>query len=162
LVSAKGQTPEDPAWPSFWRRLSTLEGDLRRIERDLRGRLSWLEHQRGGLWSVPRDQRYSARQSIDDREVVTQDLLAEAASILNDLLALGYDVRAMRPGDWESVFQDLTKFGVDHAFFHAVVQQLPKGRAILNPAPLVFTPADFAPLIGLMAAIISNRLRRRS
>jgi hypothetical protein len=42
------------------------------------------------------------------------------------------------------------------------VQQAQKGPAVGNPAPLMFSIADFAPMIGLIAAIISARLRRRA
>ena len=136
---------------------------MRRIHRELIARLVSLEHQRTQLWNVPRDLRYSARQSIDDREANVQDLVDEATAILRDLLAFSGDIGAMKPGDWESLFEDLTKFGdkVDHTFFHTVVQQAQKGSAIGRPGPQAVSIADLAPMIGLIAAIISARLRKR-
>ncbi|MGO9420322.1 hypothetical protein [Roseiarcus sp.] len=163
IVAAKSKRPGDPQLAEFWRRLEKYEADLRRVQRDLSSRLHSLEHQRTQLWNVPRDLRYSARQSIDDREAVTQALVDEAAAILRDLINFCGDVAVMKPADWESLFEDLTKFGdkVDHAFFHTVVQQVQKGPAIGAPAPLMFSLANFAPMIGLIAAIISARLRKR-
>jgi hypothetical protein len=164
VVTAKSKRPGDPQLAEFWRRLATYEADLRKIQRELGNRLNSLEHQRTKLWNVPRDLRYSARQSIDDREAITQDLVDEASSILRDLLDFCGDVGVMKPADWESLFEDLTKFGdkVNHTFFHTVVQQAQKGPAIGGPGAPVFSAADFAPMIGLIAAIISARFRRRS
>jgi hypothetical protein len=154
----------DPRQAVFWARLARYEADLRRIHRDLVGRLSSLDHQRVQLWNVPRDQRYYARQSIDDREAITEDLGAEAAAILRDLLKFYGDVSGMKPGDWQSLFEELTKFGdkVNKEVFHTVVQQVQKEPAITKPGPIMFSIADFAPLVGLIVAMISSRFRKRS
>ena len=86
-------------------------------------------------------------------------MVDEAAAILRDLLNFSGDVGLMKPADWESLFEDLTKFGENiYYWFDTVAQQVQKGPAIGVPAPLMFSLADFAPMIGLIAAIISARL----
>jgi hypothetical protein len=162
-TSASSTRMGDPQKEAFWRRLGNYEADLRRIHAELTGRLSSLQNERTHLWNAPRDQRWSARQSVDDREVVTQSLVEMAAAILVDLLSLYGDVSSMKPNDWEKVFQELVEFGdkVDKAVFHKAVQAVPSGPAIVVPRQGTFSLVDFAPLIGLLAAILAKKIGRR-
>jgi hypothetical protein len=160
--SASSTRLGDPQKLEFWAKLAKYQEDLRRIQVELSGKLGSLDFERSRLHNVPRDLRYSARQSIDDREAVTQDLVNLAASVLIELLSLYDDASAMKPNDWEKVFEDLVKYGekLNKQVFHTVVQNVPAGPSITNPAPPTLGIGDMAPLIGLIAAIIARKFRR--
>ena len=63
----------------------------------------------------------SGRQSIDDREAITLDLVELAEITLRDLLEFGGDAARMRAGDRETLGQNITET-VAKQLTHAVVQ----------------------------------------
>ena len=78
-LAIKAKRIGDPEQRLFWAKLALYEQDLRRILRQLLGKQVALENQRSQLWRIPREQRYSARQSstIARRSISTWSNVAE-------------------------------------------------------------------------------------
>jgi hypothetical protein len=161
-TATKAKNMGDPREREFWDQLALYEQDLRRVLRQLLGRQVALENERQLLWRIPREQRFSARQSVNDRERINLDLVELAELTLRDLLAFYGDAATLKPGDWEDLGQKAIELAdkVDHALVHTVVQQLQKGPAFTNTALPGFGLEHLAPLIGLLIAYISSRRSR--
>lgn len=162
-VAAKGKKIGDPREREFWDKLALFKFDLLRILHQLKGKQVALENERHLLWRIPRDQRYSARQSIADREQVNLDLVELAEITLRELAEFAQGAGGMKPGDWEEVGQQATELAgkIDSALVHSVVQQLQKGPAfIATPLP-GFGVEHLAPLVALITAFIASKLNRR-
>ncbi len=163
-VAAKGKQVGDPREREFWGKLALFEQDLRRILRQLLGKQVALENERHLLWRIPRDQRYSARQSIDDREQVNLDLVELAEITLRELLAFSGDAGGMKPGDWEALGEKATELveKLDSALVHTVVHQVQTGPAFVSTPLPGFGLEHLAPLIGLLLAYIMSKRPRRN
>jgi hypothetical protein len=163
-VAAKAKKVGDPTDREFWGKLALYEQDLRRILRQLLGRQVAFENARQLLWRIPREQRYSARQSIADRELVNLDLVELAETTLRELLAFSGDASGMKPGDWEELGQKAIEFAdkVDHTLIHTVVQQVQKGPAFVSTPLPGFGLEHLAPLVGLLVAYIMSKRPRRN
>ena len=163
LTSAKGVKTTEPGKDAFWRKLGLQEARLRTILRQLQGRQHAHEHERSLLWRIPRDRRYPAQQSVDDREAVTLDLIELAETTLRELLEFSGDLPGMKPGDWEKLGEEVADLAVkvDKVVLHAAVQQLQKGPAftVANAHP-GFTLDHLSPLVGLLMAVIASKLRK--
>ena len=145
---------------AFWDKLAQHEIRLRRMLTVLLGRLASIEHRRPLLWRIPREQRYSARQSLDSDAANTLEL---AELTLRELLDLFGDAARMRPGDWENLGEKVTELAakVDQAVLHHTVQQLQKGPAFTAAQPHAGLGIEsLAPLIGLLIALIASKRRR--
>jgi hypothetical protein len=163
-TTSKSKPIGDPRQREFWTTLGLQETELRRILRNLQQKAANLERERDHLWRIPRDLRYSARQSIDDREAVTLDLVELAEITLRELLDFGGDAAIMKVGDWEKLGQDGAEFvtsKLDKANTHTVIQQLQKGPAftVENAHPGLGLD-HLAPLIGLLIAYIASKRRK--
>jgi hypothetical protein len=161
-LASKAKRIGDPEQAEFWGKLALYEQDLRRILRQLLSRQVSLENERSQLWRIPREHRYSARQSIDDREAVNLDLVELAEITLRELLQFAGDAAAMKAGDWEKLGEKVTEFAdkIDRASLHHTVQQLQKGPAFVS-TPLPNLGLDhLAPLIGLLVAYIMSKRRK--
>ena len=108
-LAIKAKRIGDPEQQAFWAKLALYEQDLRRILRQLLGKQVALENERSQLWRIPREQRYSARQSVDDRETVNLDLVELAEITLRELLEFSGDASTMKPGDWEKLGEKVTE-----------------------------------------------------
>jgi len=162
--SPRSKRPGDPQQREFWQRLAFQETELRRLLRQLVGRQTSLEHERSLLWRIPREQRYSARQSIDDRETVNLDLVELAELTLRELLGFSGDVATMKVGDWESLGEQVIEFAdkIDKQLIHTVVHQIQEGPAFTTANPLPGFGLDhLAPLVGLLIALIASKRRKR-
>ena len=163
LTSAKGVRVTDPGKDAFWRKLGLQEARLRTIMRQLHGRQHAHENERSLLWRIPRDRRYPAQQSVNDREAVTLDLIELAETTLRELLEFSGDLPNMKPGDWEKLGEDVVSLAVkvDKAVLHAAVQQLQKGPAftVANAHPGLNLD-QLSPLVGLLVAVIASKLRK--
>jgi hypothetical protein len=162
-VSPKGKKIGDPREREFWGQLGLYEQDLRRILRQLLGKQIAFEHERQLLWRIPREQRYSARQSIADREQVNLDLVELAELTLRELLAFSGDAGGMKPADWEELGQKAIELAdkIDGALVHAVVHQVQKGPAFVGTPLPGFGLEHLAPLVGLLIAYIMRKRSRR-
>jgi hypothetical protein len=160
--AAKGKKVGDPREREFWGKLALYEQDLRRILRLLLGKQIALANERQLLWRIPRDQRFSARQSVADREQVNLDLVELAEMTLRELLSMSGDASAMKPGDWEEIGQTAMEFAdkLDHALIHTVVQQIQKGPAFTGTPLPGLGLEHLAPLIGLLIACIMRKRPR--
>jgi len=164
-TATKAKNLADPREQEFWDKLALQEQRLKLILRDLRNRAVALEHQRDHLWRIPRDLRYSARQSVDDREKVNLDLIELAELTLKELAAVWSGAGELKTGDWESLAEQAAKLvdKVDKALVHQVIHQIEKGPAFTPAAPLPGMGIEhLAPLIGLIVAMIQSKLRRRT
>ncbi len=163
LTSAEGLKINEPGKDAFWRKLGLQEARLRSILRQLQGRQHAHEHERSLLWRIPRDRRYPAQQSMNDREAVTLDLVELAETTLRELLEFSGDLPNMKPVDWEKLGEDVMSLAgkVDKAVLHATVQQLHKGPAftVANAHPGLNLD-QLSPLVGLLMAVIASKLRR--
>ena len=162
-ASSGGKSMGDPKHQAFWDKLGLYESDLRRILKQLHGRLVSLENQRPLLWRIPREHRYSARQSLDDREAATLDLVELAELTLRELLNFSGDAATMKIGDWEKLGEKLGDFAeyLDKALVHTTVQQLQKGPAFTTGAGHPGLGLDhLGPLIGLIIAVIASKRRK--
>jgi hypothetical protein len=158
-LAIKAKRIGDPEQQAFWAKLALYEQDLRRILRQLHGNQVALENQRSQLWRIPREQRYSARQSVDDRETVSLDLVELAEITLRELLEFSGDASTMKPGDWEKLGEKVTEFveKISQASVHTVVQQVQKGPAFTATALPHFGLEHLAPLVGFLLAIIMRK-----
>lgn len=161
-TATKTKNMSDPREREFWDELALYEQDLRRFLRLLTGRQIALENERPLLWRIPREHRFSARQSLDDRERVNLDLVELAELTLKDLLAFYGDAATMKPADWQDLGQKAIELAdkIDHALVHTAVQQVQKGPAFTGTALPGFGLEHLAPLIGLLIAYISSRRSR--
>jgi hypothetical protein len=162
-VATKSKRIGDPQQDEFWGQLVLYEQDLRRILRQLVGRQVALENERSLLWRIPRQYRYSARQSVNDRESATLDLVEQAEAILRKLLELSGDAATMKPSDWEAIGEKAMELAdkLDHALVHTVVQQVQKGPAFTSTALPGLGLDHLAPLVGLLIAYIMSKRKRR-
>jgi hypothetical protein len=160
--ASKGKRIGDPEHHAFWGKLALYETDLRRILRQLLGRQVALENERSLLWRIPRELRYSARQSVDDREIVNLDLVELAQITLSELLEFSGDASTMKAGDWETLGEKVIEFAerVDQALVHTVVRQMQKGPAFTSTALPGLELAHLAPLVGLLIAYIMSKRRK--
>lgn len=162
-VATKSKRIGDPQQDEFWGQLVLYEQDLRRILRQLVSRQVALENERSLLWRIPRQSRYSARQSVNDRESATLDLVEQAEAILRKLLELSGDAATMKPADWEAIGEKAMELAdkLDHALVHTVVQQVQNGPAFTSTALPGLGLDHLAPLVGLLIAYIMSKRRRR-
>jgi hypothetical protein len=159
-TASKATRVGDPQQQAFWDKLGLQETALRRLLRQLHQKAVTFEWERTHLWRIPRHQRYPVRQSIDDREAVTLDLVELAEITLRELLAFGGDAARMRAGDWETLGQNVTET-VAKQLTHAVVQQLQKGPAFTASNALPGLGLEhLAPLVGLLVAYIASKRRK--
>ena len=162
-VAPSGKFMGDPRQALFWNKLARYETRLRTILARLTSDLNRYQGERTLLWRIPREHRYSARQSLEDREAATLDLVELAERTLQDLLDFGGSASGMKPADWENLAEKATETAVniDKTLTQTVVQQLQKGPAFTaaNPHPglgLEHLPA----LVGMIVAIIAARRRK--
>jgi hypothetical protein len=162
-AATKSRRMGDPEQREFWGQLGLYEQDLRRILRQLVGRQIALENERSLLWRIPRKYRYSARQSVNDRESATLDLVEQAETILRKLLELYGDAATMKPADWESIGEKAMELAdkLDRTLVHTVVQQVQKGPAFTSTALPGLGLEHLGPLVGLLLAIIMRNRRKR-
>jgi hypothetical protein len=84
-----GLPVDDPGYTEETRQLEQIGQRLAILIRELKNRTHFLLAQERGLWNVPRDQRYSQKNSIDQRREDTGVLLRTAAEVqkrLEDLI----------------------------------------------------------------------------
>jgi len=163
-VASKAKNPADPTQAEFWNKLALQEATLRHILRQLKGKHVALQNERTQLWRIPREQRYSARQSVNDREVVNLDLIELAETTLRALIDLGGGVTELKTGDWEDLGQKACELveKIDKSLVHTVVHQLREGPAFDTANHLPGFGIDhLAPLIGLIIALIHSKLRTK-
>ena len=162
-ISATAKNAGDPRQAAFWDKLAQQEFELKRILRQLAGRQVALDSERTLLWRIPREHRYSARQSLDSREETNLELVELAEITLRELLDFSGDAQTLKPGDWESLTEKIVDFGVnvDKALFHTVVQQLQKGPAFTSALPHPGLGFEHLPaLVGMLIAIIASKCRK--
>ena len=148
----------DPQRQAFWDKLGLQETLLRRLLHQLHQTAVTFEWERTHLWRIPRHQRYPVRQSIDDREAITLDLVELAEITLRDLLEFGGDAARMRAGDWETLGQNITET-VAKQLTHAVVQRS-EGAGIQASNALPGWDLTPCPTGGLLVAYISSKRRK--
>jgi hypothetical protein len=158
-TASKGKAVGNPQNQAFWDKLALYEGRLRHIIRQLEGREVALSHERNLLWRIPRDLRFSARQSIDSREEVNDDLVELAYLTLRELLEFSGDAASMKAGDWEKIGEKVGEM-INKALVKKTVEQLQKGPAYSQANAHPHIGLDMlGPLIGMLLVII---MRKRS
>jgi ElaB/YqjD/DUF883 family membrane-anchored ribosome-binding protein len=166
MTSAKARpivatTGKDQA---FWESLAKYEAELRRLLRGLQGELSALEHRRTLLWRIPRELRYSARQSIDSREGSVLELVELAETVLRELLELAGGSGTLKLGDWQNLGQKATEAieKIESALMQQTIQQVQKGPAFdAANAHHGLGIGHLAPLVGLLIALIMKQRAER-
>ncbi|MDJ0946929.1 MAG: hypothetical protein QNJ30_26055 [Kiloniellales bacterium] len=98
-LAAKGTTPQitDMLYHDFWRRVQAFRPRIESIRRELASMGHAIDLRRRGLWSLPRDRRYSAAQSIGDHQTHLKRVQDKALRVLRELNAL--DQRGRTPTD---------------------------------------------------------------
>lgn len=126
---AKGTTPSvsDMKTPQFWADLQKFADQLALQMRNLGSMASSLEGQAEGARFAPLAYRYSAQQSVRDRQRNVQnvmDLAMEIAGDLQDLYGRGQKpTEADLVKGVEKIMKELGK-AIDNAQVHATVKQL--------------------------------------
>jgi hypothetical protein len=166
LVATKSRAlaPTSTDDEAFWADLGRLERDLHGLLHGLHADLRSLEHQRTLTWRIPRDLRYSTRQSIKDREQNVLDVVELAEAVLRDLLAVGGDATRLRAEDWreigEKVAEGVNKVEAD--LLTQTIAQLEKGEAFtVSNGQAGLGPGHLGPLLGLLVAVVGHALTRR-
>ncbi len=80
-----GVPVDDPGYVEEASQLESLSQKLAILVRELNHRMHFLSVQEQDIWKVPRDQRYSRTQSIDQQQESTRDLLRTAAEVQKHL-----------------------------------------------------------------------------
>lgn len=165
-LMAKGTTPSvsDMKTPQFWAELQKFADQLALMMRNLSSMAHSLEAQAEGARFAPLTYRYSAKQSVRDRQRNVQDVLDLAMEIAGDLQDL-YG-RGQKPTEAdmikgiEKIMKELGK-AIDNSQVHATVKHLtgePGLHGHSQPAPSL---GGLTSLPVLLMAIIFM-IRRKS
>lgn len=94
-----GVPVDDPAYVEEASQLENLKQKLAILVRELKNRTHFLSAQEQALWRVPRDQRHSRADSIDQQQENTRDLLRAAAEIQERLENMIRTSGLLTPGE---------------------------------------------------------------
>ena len=164
---AKGTTPQasDVKTPDFWADLEKFADQLALLMRNLNSMANSLEAQAEGARFAPLSYRYSAKQSVRDRQRNVQnvmDLALEIAGDLQDLYGRGQKpTEADMIKGVEKIMKELGK-AIDNSQVQATVKQLtsePGLHGHSQPAPSLGGLTSLPVL--LMAIIFMIRRKAR-
>jgi hypothetical protein len=165
LVATKSRainatTSDDEA---FWAEMTIFERELRTTLRDLAGDLKALEHEYSLTWRIPRDLRFSARQSVSARQQNVLDVVELAELVLRELLDAGGSAAKLRAEDWKAIADEAGKLidRAEQALLQQAVVQVQKGPAFTaaNGQPGL-TPGHLGPVVAMLIALIGHYVAR--
>lgn len=168
-LMAKGTTPQagDVKTPQFWADLEKYADQLALMMRNLGSMAHSLEAQAEGARFAPLAYRYSARQSVRDRQRNVQtvmDLALEIAGDLQDLYGRGQKpTEADMIKGIEKIMKELGK-SIDSSQVQATVKQLtsePGLHGHAQPAPSLGGLASLPVLVMAIIFMIRRKSRER-
>jgi hypothetical protein len=165
-LMAKGTTPSvsDVKTPQFWDDLQKFADQLALMMRNLSSMAHSLEAQAEGARFAPLTYRYSAKQSVRDRQRNVQnviDLAMEIAGDLQDLYGRGQKpTEADMVKGIEKIMKELGK-QIDNAQLHATVKHLTSEPGLHGQAQSAPSLGGLTSLPVLLMAIIFM-IRRKS
>lgn len=166
---AKGSTPQvsDMKTPQFWEELKKFSDQLALMMRNLGSMAHSLEAQAEGARFAPHSYRYSAQQSVRDRQRNVQnviDLALEIAGDLQDLYGRGQKpTEADMIKGIEKIMKELGKT-IDQSQMEATVKQLtsePGLHGQAQPAPSLGGLTSLPVLLMAIIFMIRRKARER-
>lgn len=167
---AKGTTPQadDMDAPLFWGELAKFEDQLMLILRNLGSMANSLQAQAEGARFAPHAYRYSAQQSVRDRQRNVQNVIELALEIAGDLRDLYGRGHAPTEADMikgvESIMKDIGK-AIDQAKVQATVKQItnePGFHSQTQPQATFGSMASLPVLVMAIIFMIRRKARQRA
>lgn len=165
-LMAKGTTPQvgDVKTPQFWADLDKFADQLALLMRNLSSMAHSLEAQAEGARFAPLTYRYSARQSVRDRQRNVQNVIDLALEIAGDLSDLYGRGQAPTEADMikgiEKIMKEVGK-AIDHSAVSATVKQITHEPGLHGQSTPVPSLGGLTSLPVLLMAIIFM-IRRKS
>jgi hypothetical protein len=158
-----GVPVDDPGYAREADELERMSAELNLVIRNVSSHLHLLSAKKRGLWSVPRDRRYSAAASVDQQQLDSDRLLRTATDVRRLLDELMRRNGRVSDGDIADKVGEFIKQWHETHSHHGVHSEAPTGAPSYLP-PGHFQASPEAATIAVYAALraLAYFLRKRS